>query len=133
MTATIVDATLLAAALLIIMLAALLVGWLANRFLVPLVEKGVRRSSNQWDDTLVAHGFFRRLGAILPLITVIIAVDLLFAPQDQTADVVRRLAMASFVLVGVRIISSFIAAALQIYDSHGISMERWLRGYGEVL
>ncbi len=119
--------------MLIIMLVALLAGWLARRFLVPLLEKGVRRSSNQWDDTLVAHGFFRQLGAVLPLITVIVAVDLLFAAQDPTAEVVRRLVLAFFVLVGVRIINSFLGAALQIYDSYDISRERSLRGYVEVL
>ncbi len=133
MTATIVEAALLGAALLVVILAALLAGWLARRFLVPLVEKGVRRSSNQWDDTLVGHGFFRQLGAVLPLITVMVAVDLLFPPQDPVAEVVRRLGMAFFVMVGVRIITSFLGAALQIYDSYDISRERSLRGYVEVL
>jgi miniconductance mechanosensitive channel len=130
---TVVDAALLVAALLVILVVALLAGWLARYFLVPLLEKGVRHSSNQWDDTLVAQGFFRRLGAVLPLITVIVAVDLLFSPQDPTAEIVRRLAMAFLVLVGVRIITSFLAAALQVYDSHDISRERSLRGYVEVL
>ncbi|MEN8135429.1 MAG: mechanosensitive ion channel domain-containing protein [Thermodesulfobacteriota bacterium] len=133
MTEAVVAAALWGAALLVVVLAALLAGWLARRFLVPLLEKGVRRSSNQWDDTLVAHGFFRRLGAVLPLIAVIVAVDLLFSPQDQTAEVVRRLAMAFFVLVGVRIITSFLAAALQIYDYYDLARERSLRGYVEVL
>jgi miniconductance mechanosensitive channel len=131
--ATVIDLAVLGASLLVVLVSALLAGWLANRFLVPLLEKGVRHSSNQWDDTLVAHGFFRRWGTVLPLVMVIVSVDLLFLPPAPAAQIVRRLALALLVLAGVRIITSFLAAALQIYDSHDLARERSLQGYVEVV
>jgi miniconductance mechanosensitive channel len=64
---------------------------------------------------------------------VIVSVDLLFSPQAQAAEVVRRLARAFLVLAGIRIITSFPAAALRIYDSHDLARERSLPGYVEVV
>jgi miniconductance mechanosensitive channel len=130
--AVVVELAVLGAAVLLVILTALLVGWFANRFLVPSLEKALRPSSNQWDDTLSAHGFFRRLGAVLPLITVLVGINLLFSGQDPAGDFIRRLLLALFVLLGVRIITSFLGAALQIYDSYDISKERSIRGYVEV-
>jgi hypothetical protein len=81
----------------------------------------------------LAHGFSGAGGAILPLVMVIVSVDLLFSPQAQAAEVVRRLARAFLVLAGIRIITSFPAAALRIYDSHDLARERSLPGYVEVV
>lgn len=131
--ANVLDLAVLGASSLVVLVTALLVGWVANRFLVPLMEKAVRRSSNQWDDTLIAHGFFRRCGTILPLVTVVVIVDLVFSAQTQTAEIVRRLTLALLVLAGVRIITSFLAAALQIYVSHDQARGRSLRGYVELV
>lgn len=119
--------------LLAILLIALLVGLVAKKFLVFLLEKWVRHSSNRWDDTLIAHHFFKRLGAVLPLITIMVGIDLMFSAQDHSVEIIRRLTMALLVLVGVRIITSFLAAALQIYNSFDIARERSIRGYLEVL
>lgn len=128
-----VDLAVFAASLLLVFFAALLVGWTANRLLVPLLEKWVRHSSNSWDDTLVAHGFFRKLGLVLPLITIIVVSEVLFPSQVMIAELLRRVAMALLVVAGVRIIISFLAAAMQIYDSYDIARERSIRGYVEVL
>ncbi len=131
--AIIIEVTVVCVTMLVVLLLAVVTGWLARKFIVPLFEKVVRRSSNQWDDTLAGHGFFRKLGDILPVVAVFLAVELLFDFQGLAAEVAQRLAMVLFVLVGVRILNSFLAAALHIYDSTDISRGRSLRGYVEVL
>ena len=133
LTAVAVEIVVKGAAIVSIVLAALLAGWIARRIFIPLLEKTVRKSSNQWDDILVAHGFFRKLGAIVPVVVVILAVDLFFPVDDQAAEVIRRLAVALFVLGGVRVLVSFLSAAMQFYDSYEVSRDRSIRGYVDVL
>ncbi|MEN8142899.1 MAG: mechanosensitive ion channel domain-containing protein [Thermodesulfobacteriota bacterium] len=116
-----------------IVLAAVLAGWVARKVLIPLLEKAVRKSSNQWDDILIAHGFFRKLGTLVPVVVVILAADLFFPVEDQAAEVVRRVALALFMLGGARVLVSFLGAAMQVYDSHEISRDRSVRGYLDVL
>ena len=48
------------AGVVMIFLAAFIVQIIATRLLAPLLEKVVRRSSNQWDDILSGQGFFRK-------------------------------------------------------------------------
>jgi len=107
--------------------------WLAKRFLVVFLETAVRRSSNQWDDSLVARGFFRRLGWLLPLVVVYLAGDLMFVAHAQAGEFVKRLVMALFVLFSLRVLYAFIDASHDIYNSHGISEGRPVKGYIEII
>ncbi|MCA1764839.1 MAG: hypothetical protein LC633_01045 [Desulfobulbaceae bacterium] len=111
-----------------VILATLLAARVFNRFLIPLVERGVHRSSNRWDDTLVNHKFFRRVGAAVPLIAAIIIIDLLFPDRPATAEIIRRLVLVFLVMMGVRIFNSFLNAALQVYNSSTIAEDLPLRG-----
>ncbi|MDT8335066.1 MAG: mechanosensitive ion channel [Desulfurivibrionaceae bacterium] len=115
-----------------VLLATLLAAAVFKRFLIPLVEKGVHHSSNRWDDTLVSHKFFRRVGAAIPLIAAIIIIDLLFPDRHGTAEIIRRLVLVSLVMMGVRIFNSFLNAALQVYNSSTIAEDLPLRGYVQV-
>ncbi len=116
-----------------LVLVALLAGWIAIKMVIPLMEKAVRKSSNQWDDTLVTNRFFRKLGSLVPVVVVFLAVDLVFPGSDQLAEVVRRTALALFVFLSVRVLVSFLNSAMQIYDSHEISRDRSIRGYVDIL
>lgn len=108
---------------------AILVGWTARRFLVPALEKLTQRSSNTWDDALVAHRFFRRLAGLLPVVLFYLAIDLLFGREDPSGELVRRLTLSLFVFLAARLLVSFLAAAQDIYEAQVLARERPIKGY----
>jgi len=112
---------------------ATLVGWGARRLLVPTLEKLTQRSSNTWDDALVAHRFFRRLAGLLPVVLFFLAIDLLFTPGDPGGILVRRLTLALFLVLAVRLLVSFLDAAQDIYEARELAGERPIKGYLQLL
>jgi miniconductance mechanosensitive channel len=64
-------------ALLGILLLAWLVNWLTKSILNSRLRKLVSRSKNKFDDELHQHGFFKRIGHIVPAIVIYLLSQLL--------------------------------------------------------
>ncbi len=100
-------------ALLVIFAATGLAWIVARRLLVPLVLRGVHKTQTSWDNAFAEHHFFHRLGALLPIVVFYTTADLLLTPGSSTGELLRRLAMALFVVGGLRV---FDAMLLGLYD-----------------
>ncbi|MBU0676376.1 MAG: mechanosensitive ion channel family protein [Proteobacteria bacterium] len=107
--------------------------FLARRLLVPSLEALVRRSSNRWDDTLAQRGFFRRLGALLPLVILFAAADFVFTEQILLASIIKRLTLAVLVAFSIRGIISFLDAVLDIYHASDDAPRLPVRGFLEAM
>lgn len=103
--------------------------WIARRYLIPLIEKAIRRSSNKWDDAFVERNFFNRLSLLLPIVITYLSADLMFPAESISAEFIKRLAMTTFVLAGVRILDAFTLAFQDIYSSLEITKGKPVRGY----
>lgn len=114
------------AALLILVL---LSGWASRRFLTPLLEEAVARSTIKWDDTLVEHLFFKRLAYLVPAVAVYLACDLIYPPESPSGILFKRIALIFFVIISVRVLDAFLNAAHDIYRTHGATKTKPIRGY----
>jgi len=114
------------AALLILVL---LTGWASRRFLAPLLEEAVARSTIKWDDTLVEHLFFKRLAYLVPTVAVYLACDLIYPPASPSGILFKRITLIFFVIISVRVLDAFLQAAHDIYRTHGATKTKPIRGY----
>ncbi len=115
--------------LLLIMVATVLAAVLARRLLVPLVLRGVAKTHTSWDNSLAEHGFFRRLGDLLPVIVLYTATDLLLDPASQVGELLRRLSMTLFVLGGLRVFDAFLLGLHDICRSSRLLEGKPIKGY----
>jgi len=109
------------------------VNWITRRFLVPAVERTVKRTVNKLDDVLIENLFFRRLSQLLPLIVAYVACDVVFPNLNLAVNLTKRLILILLVLVGLRTIDAFLNSIHEIYRSTEISKGRPVRGYIQAL
>jgi len=106
-----------------------LTGWASRRFLTPLLEEAVARSTIKWDDTLVEHLFFKRLAYLVPTVAVYLACDLIYPSESPSGILLKRITLIFFVIISVRVLDAFLQAAHDIYRTHGATKTKPIRGY----
>ena len=93
----------------------------------------VRSSVSQWDDEFVKAGVFRRLSCIAPAFVVFYGITLFPEMPAALTDGVRRVAVATMVLVGALSLSSVMSAAEAIYERNPEYRKRPIKGYVQVV
>ena len=115
--------------LLLVLLLAGAATWIVRRILLRLIHQVVRGNRLHWDDALVDNHFFQRLSWIVPVVIFHIAQDLLLPPASQGAEILRRLIVCGFVLVGIGSITALLNAVNDIYKSLHRKSGKTIRGY----
>jgi miniconductance mechanosensitive channel len=124
-----IDIVAIAGSLLFLLLLTLFAHLIGRRYLAPLIEKAVHRTSSKWDDAFFSRGFFIRLGNLLPVVILYTSADLFFSPGNQLAEFIRRLAMTLFVLGGVRLLDAFLMSVQDIYGQTELASNKPIKGY----
>ncbi|MBU0728961.1 MAG: mechanosensitive ion channel family protein [Proteobacteria bacterium] len=103
--------------------------WFARIFIIPIIEKIVRRSSNTWDDVLIDNKFFTRLSHFIPVVVAYLSVAPMFPDQTNTTDLVRKFCMVLFVILTIRILDALLRSTREIYSKHELSSKKSISGY----
>jgi len=119
----------LAAGIFLVLILAWLVGWIGRHFFAPLLERAVQKSENHWDDALHHQKFFQRFFQLPPVVVLYASADMLFPPESMIAELIRRLAMTLFVLVGVWVLNALLRSAHDIYGKTERAKEKTIRAY----
>ncbi len=117
------------AVILLVLVLALLATLATRRILIRFIHHVVRGNRMRWDDALVNNHFFNRLSWFVPVVIFHVAQDLLLPPDSQGADILRRLIVGSFVLVGVGSINGLLNSVNDIYRSLHGRTGKTIRGY----
>ncbi|NOQ45352.1 MAG: mechanosensitive ion channel [Desulfobulbaceae bacterium] len=117
------------AVMLLVFLLALLATWAIRRSLIRFIHHLVRGNRLHWDDALVNNHFFRRLSWFVPVVIFHITQDLLLPPDSQGTDILRRLIVCGFVLVGVGSVNALLNSINDIYRSLHGRTGKTIRGY----
>ena len=120
-------------ALAFLVLLGMLLSWVARRFLAPWLEKLVLKTSLQWDDALAHAGFFKRLGFLVPLLGCYSAADFLFANHPALLPLLKRLIIASLVIITVGVLNTLLQAIQTIYATSDRSKNKPIRSYVDAL
>lgn len=106
---------LLILALLIIL--AIIVNYIAKKFILSMVEYFAAKSNAQWDDVLVKRKFFRRLSHFIPAL-VIYLMSSVFFDNDTAVFVTQRIAEIYMLFVAIFTIDAFLSAVVDIYQNY---------------
>ncbi len=109
---------------LVVVLVTVAVAWLAyavsRRLLLAVIGRMAARTRTQWDDRLIARGFFDRMSRLVPAVIIFLAAPLFADPFLSSLaldEVLKRLATAWLVVVALRSLGALLNAAVDIYDS----------------
>ncbi len=129
-TARVIGTAAAIAALLLILIAATV---LSRKILVPVFEKIVSRTSTRWDDILVEKKFFSRLSTLVPVVIAYVLADVIFPEQAMISELVRRLSMVFFVIVGISTLDAFLQGARDIAAGHRLAQQKPVGGYFDAI
>ncbi len=103
--------------------------WIARRWLVPFLERSMRRSPAKWDDILVERGVLQRLAWLLPVPVLYFAADILFPAPMLLGEALRRLLLLAFVLCCLGVLNALLRAVNDIYTTLAIAKGKPIKGY----
>lgn len=89
--------------------------WLLKNYLLRLIQRVVKKTSNSWDDGLMEARVFHRALRLIPLTFILICVERL-VPGAQWV-VLKRIVFALLILVGSRAVEGFLTAFSNIYHA----------------
>jgi miniconductance mechanosensitive channel len=117
------------AGLLLLVVAAMVAAFVTKRLWLVLVRVLVTRTHTTWDDALVKHNVFGRLGQIVPAVLIYKGIVLVPGVPAWLDAVVQNVAGAWIVLAIVLAVSATLAAFNTIYEANPIARERPIKGF----
>jgi miniconductance mechanosensitive channel len=117
-------------ALLLILFVWFITAWFARNILAEKLEFLTVRTHNQWDDAFKTTLFFRRIVALVPLISCYLVANLLLLDSPEVKDIASSIFVIGLLFLGVRIFDAALAAAQLIYNvkkqNSGLSIRSYL-------
>ncbi len=103
--------------------------WIAKHIFVPLIEKAMLKTKNDWDDVFVNRKFFPLLARLVPVVFIYAATDLVFVEQPAITETVKRITLTLLSLIGVQCLNTLLLIIQDTYSRHKISKSRPISGY----
>jgi miniconductance mechanosensitive channel len=115
--------------LLILLVAAALAAYITKRLWLAMVRVLVTRTHSTWDDALVHHNVFGKLGQIVPAVLMYKGISLVPDVPDWLDAVVENVAAAWMVLAIAAVANGALSAVNTIYDATPAARERPIKGF----
>ncbi len=116
-----------------VVVVAVLANFIAKAIVLRVVERAVRRSKAQWDDTFLTNKFFERLSHLAPAIVLHNLGPLALANFPEATDAVRTMATIYMAAVGISVVSGALNAGLDIYETLKVSKKVPIKSVVQVL
>ena len=116
--------------IILIVVCAFLVYRLLRNYLLKLIHRVTEKTSNKWDDGLVAHNVFHGTFRLIPFTLIYLGIERL-APDHYI--LIKRILFAIIILIGTRAIEAFLNTVSDIYHTNSSAQKRPLRPLFQVL
>lgn len=116
----------------VVVVVALLVGWITHRVLPRLVRKVVEASNTQWDDVMLSRGVLRQFAHLAPVLVLYLGIDAVPALQDAQVALLRKVLLVAIVYFVARALSRLLSASNDLYVSQNVARRRPIKGYVQV-
>ncbi|WP_096273278.1 mechanosensitive ion channel family protein [Paucisalibacillus globulus] len=117
--------------ILFIAILCIIANFIAKHIVIRIITHIVKRNKFQWDDILLERKVFRKLSHIVPAVIIFSFAEAETFPNYT--DLIKQLAVAYIIIVGITIINSFLNAINDIYQTYEISKIRPIKGYIQVV
>jgi len=122
-----------AAGVLALLAGAIIIDLIVKRVLVAAVRGLAKRSSQKWDDALVAHNVFGRLVQVVPALIIFGGVSFVPGLPEAVVQLMRNVAMGYMVLMLTLALTAALSAANTIYAALPVAKDRPLKGFVQLL
>ena len=119
-------------ALVLLVAAALAADLIVKRQLINLVRRIARRTTQTWDDDLVASGVFGRLAQVVPSLVIYYGIGLVPHVPTGLVTVIGNVALAYLALMVTLAASAALSALLTSYERRPIARDRPIKGFIQV-
>ncbi len=96
---------------------AVIVNYIAKKFILSMVEYFAAKTNAKWDDVLVKRKFFRRLSHFVPAL-VIYLMSSVFFENDTAILVTKTIAEIYMLFVAIFTIDAFLSSVVDIYHNY---------------
>ncbi len=110
-------------------LLAVVVDWLTQRIVRPLVTRVVQASPTRIDDALLARGVIKQVSHVAPALVIYFGVAVIPALHDALVRLVGKAALAYIVLVLAMAVGAFLSALNDLYERRPNAQDRPIKGY----
>ena len=115
-----------------------IVDFIAKRIALRTLKGVIAETRTPWDDELVKHRVLDRLAHLAPAVVIYFLAGLPFSEmtaenRDHYVGIIRDAVWFFVVIIGVRVISALLNAALSVYQTFEISREVPGKGFVQLL
>ncbi len=101
----------------------------AMKFLVPIIEKFFKKTKSQFDDFFLERGTIRILTYLIPALIVYIMLNPIFKDFPAVNKFMHQIISVGFIIIFLSILSSFLKAITDFYETLSYSKDRPIKGY----
>lgn len=104
-----------------------------RRYVLRIIEVLVRRSPTSWDEVLLDRALFQRLAWAVPVFVIYQGIEVVPFLPTGVSDFIKSIALASYIIIGVRALSALLSSIGVIYNRFPIAATRPIKGYLQVV
>lgn len=115
-----------------LVVAAYLVDFLCCKLLIPVIRKIAARTAFKWDNYLTGGKVLHNIFHLIPPVTFLIALPLLYPGQNWTSFVTKALYIY-LIVIGTRLINEFISSLYAISSDSDLLRDKPMKGVYQML
>ncbi len=115
-----------------LVVAAYLVDFLCCKLLIPVIRKIAARTAFKWDNYLTGGKVLHNIFHLIPPVTFLVALPLLYPGQNWTSFVTKALYIY-FIVIGTRLINEFISSLYAISSDSDLLRDKPMKGVYQML
>lgn len=115
-----------------LVVAAYLVDFLCCKLLIPVIRKIAARTAFKWDNYLTGGKVLHNIFHLIPPVTFLVALPLLYPGQNWTSFVTKALYIY-LIVIGTRLINEFISSLYAISSDSDLLRDKPMKGVYQML
>ena len=115
-----------------LVVAAYLVDFLCCKLLIPVIRKIAARTAFKWDNYLTGGKVLHNIFHLIPPVTFLVALPLLYPGQNWTSFVTKSLYIY-LIVIGTRLINEFISSLYAISSDSDLLRDKPMKGVYQML
>ena len=119
-------------AIISILLGAFIVFYVMRTILQSQILLRLFENEYRWDDALLEHGFFNRVGHVMPAVFVLIATPILLEQNTLIASFINKAALVYIVFAGIFAVYALLNTIEDLYNASKLASKAPITGFIQV-
>lgn len=107
--------------------------FITKKIVLRIIKKIVERNKFKWDDVLQNKKVFEKAARIVPAVILMLLIRPFFGESQEFVEIVQRFILSYIFLMTIFVLSAFLEAIVEIYETFKISKEKPIKGYVQLV